>query len=168
LAAIVGATTPDLKGRFALGDNASLSLLGTGGSLKILEGNLPNHSHTFSGTTAGQNQSHTHTVNLSDPGHGHGISDPGHSHVSTATGYELGSSDWVPSGSGPNWGYDVGTGAATTGVSVNSGSTGVGVSSVTNASQDHTHTYSGTTVGAGSGNDYYQPYLVVNYIIKHD
>ena len=48
-------------------------------------------------------------------------------------------------------------------------STGITVSSVGNASQDHTHTVSGTTGnGSGSGTDYYQPYLVVNYIIKHD
>ena len=45
LAAIVGGTTPDLRGRFALGDNASLTLLATGGSTTIGTNNLPSHSH---------------------------------------------------------------------------------------------------------------------------
>lgn len=169
LAALVGSTTPDLRGRFAIGDNSTLTLLGTGGSATIAETNLPSHTHTFSATSSGQSQSHSHSVSLSDPGHSHGITDPSHSHISTATGYELGSSNWNPTGAGTNWGYDVSTGAATTGITVNSASTGISVSSVGNASQDHTHSVSGTTGnGSGSGTAYYPPYLVVNYIIKHD
>ena len=51
--------------------------------------------------------------------------------------------------------------------------TGTTVSSVGNASQDHNHSvtvsaYSGDTGNTGSGTAYYQPFVAVNYIIKHD
>ncbi len=159
LKAIVGNNTPDLKGRFAIGDNASLSLLGTGGSLKISEANLPSHKHTI-------NHDHvavTSTGMSANSTLGHSISDPGHSHASTATGYEIGSSNWSPSnlGQGINWGYDVGTASASTGISISDHSVA------------HTHdvdlgAFSGDSGNTGSGTDYYPPYLVVNYIIKHD
>jgi microcystin-dependent protein len=135
LAALVGATTPDFKGRFLIGDNASLTLLGTGGSTTIATTNLPAHSHanTASAST---------TV---------AILDPGHTHASTALGYEIGSSQFSPSGSASNWGYDVGTAAATTGISATA------ATSVTM-----------TNAETGGAQAYYQPYGVVNYIIKHD
>jgi microcystin-dependent protein len=65
LAAIVGATTPDFKGRFALGDSASLTLLGTGGSTTIGTNNLPSHSHANTAVLA------SGTVTITDPGHEH-------------------------------------------------------------------------------------------------
>src|SRR6185312_8862519 len=45
-----------------------------------------------SGTPAGsklsnQNASHTHTVNVSDPGHGHGVTDPTHAHAVNDPGH---------------------------------------------------------------------------------
>jgi microcystin-dependent protein len=74
LAAIVGATTPDFKGRFALGDSASLTLLGTGGSTTIGTNNLPSHSHANTAVlTSG-------TVTITDPGHEHTLD------ISTSSG----------------------------------------------------------------------------------
>lgn len=152
LKAIVGNNTPDLKGRFAIGDNSTLTLLGTGGSATIAEANLPNHTHTFSATSSGQSQSHNHTVTLSDPGHTHTVN----SALALFT-LQDGTNDGA---------QQFNTESTET---TDSATTGITVSSVGNASQDHTHTVSGTTGnGSGSGTAYYQPYLVVNYIIKHD
>lgn len=135
LIAIVGANTPDLKGRFALGDNTSLNLLDAGGSTTIAESNLPSHSHSInhdhpSATTSGQSQSHSHAV--------------GYSNLYGGTEISYGAST-------PQQG------------TFNTG----------NASQDHTHTFdvpafTGTSGTTGSGTAYYPPYVVVNYIIKHD
>jgi microcystin-dependent protein len=77
LAALVGATTPDFKGRFALGDSASLTLLATGGSTTIGTNNLPSHSHA---NTASASTS----VSISDPGHVHSLD------VSSDSGSQLG------------------------------------------------------------------------------
>ena len=71
------ATTPDLRGRFAVGKTTTgtgSTLLGTGGSETIAEANLPAHKHTMnhthgSFTSGGQSVSHNHTVSLNDPGH---------------------------------------------------------------------------------------------------
>lgn len=151
LAALVGATTPDMRGRFPIGDNATLTLLGTGGSLTIAEANLPSHSHTFSATSGAM------SANASPS---HSITDPGHSHtIDTFDPVNGGSQIGAPE---PGYGADAGTEANV----VNSNTTGISIAAHDIA---HTHSVSGTTgTGSGSGTDYYPPHLVVNYIIKHD
>lgn len=153
LIAIVGANTPDLKGRFAIGDNSTLTLLGTGGSATIAEANLPSHTHTINhdhgaantdGMSANSTLTHSVTHNLGDK---YGIT---------------GSHD-----------HDTVLG------NVASGPVGASIStpvSISVASHDVSHVHSfnmpaftgNSGVGSGSGTDYYPPYLVVNYIIKHD
>jgi microcystin-dependent protein len=151
LAALVGATTPDMRGRFAIGDNATLTLLGTGGSLTIAEANLPSHSHTFSATSGAMSANATPSHNITDPGHTHTID--------TFNPINGGTSMGSPE---PGYGSDAGTEANI----VNSAVTGISIDAHNIA---HTHTVSGTTgTGSGSGTDYYPPHLVVNYIIKHD
>jgi len=135
LAAIVGGTTPDLRGRFAIGDNASLTLLGTGGSTTIGTNNLPSHSHANTAVLA------SGTVTITDPGHEHTLD------ISTTTG-------GVP---GVFFNGDGGTTA--TGY-VNSVTTGITASVGTAITV--------TNANTGGGEAYYQPYLAVNYIIKHD
>jgi microcystin-dependent protein len=182
LAALVGATTPDLRGKFPIGKTASgtaSTLLGTGGSTTIAVGNLPVHRHSIGHDHAavsseGQSQSHSHTVSLSDPGHGHGVTDPGHAHSTTSTGFGVGINRWRPdTNAASGWIYDNPTNAATTGISINGSGTGVSVSSVGNASHDHSHVvnlpaFSGDSGDAGSGTAYFQPFVSVNFIIKHD
>jgi microcystin-dependent protein len=140
LAAIVGGTTPDLRGRFALGDNASLTLLATGGSTTIGTNNLPSHSHA---NTASASTS----VSVSDPGHTHTINgelvqaasfSDNTVYVINADGQGLGS-------------YTEGTASATTGISATA-STSVTMSNA----------------NTGGAEAYFQPHVVVNYIIKHD
>ena len=181
LAALVGATTPDMRGRFPIGDNATLTLLGTGGSLTIAEGNLPSHSHTFSATSGAMNQNATlsHTVNESAHDHGgftqnrniahthsndaEGTTDETHTHNAS------GNAGSINAGTGQSTGSDT-----TDGMSSNENhnhviDAGLTYITVSNHDVSHTHSVSGTTGnGSGSGTDYYPPYLVVNYIIKHD
>ena len=171
LIALIGSATPDLRGRFPLGDNASLDLLATGGSLSITNANLPSHNHTFSATSTGQSQSHNHTVSLSDPGHNH-TQNP-HSHttqatVSASSGAHNNTTDYVAAGTnGASTTPTISSISTTTATNQASG-TGISVSSVGNASQDHTHSVSGTTGQTGTNQDYYPPYVVLNFIIKHD
>lgn len=151
LAALVGATTPDMRGRFPIGDNATLTLLGTGGSLTIAEANLPSHSHTFSATSGAMsaNASPSHTV-----------VDPGHIHTfDQIDNFDGGSFEGVAANlaTSPTTSSSTAVNSAVTDISVNAHDIA------------HTHSVSGTTGnGSGSGTDYYQPHLVVNYIIKHD
>jgi microcystin-dependent protein len=135
LAAIVGATTPDFKGRFAIGDNSSLTLLGTGGSTTIGTNNLPSHSHANTAVLA------SGTVTITDPGHAHTLD------ASTTSG-------GIP---GVFFSNDGGT--AQTGY-VNTATTGISATVGTSITV--------TNANTGGGDAYYQPHLVVNYIIKHD
>jgi microcystin-dependent protein len=133
LAAIVGSATPDLRGRFAIGDNASLTLLGTGGSTTIGTNNLPSHSHA---NTASASTS----VSISDPGHEHTLD------VSTTSG-------------GINGALYLDGGTVQAGY-VNSATTGITATATTTVTM--------TNADTGGAEAYFQPYLAVNYIIKHD
>ena len=140
LKAIVGNNTPDLKGRFALGDNATLDLLGTGGSTTIGEANLPAHSHANTATAST-------TVSISDPSHSHTLADMGTNAVDNT-----GTNGFVLTGASADLqGGARGTASASTGI------TATASTSVTM-----------TNAPTGSGTAYYPPYVVVNYIIKHD
>jgi microcystin-dependent protein len=167
LRAIVGNNTPDFKGRFALGDNATLTLLGTGGSVTIGINNLPAHSHA---NTAALNSG---TVSISDPGHGHtGTVDSAgsHSHPQEVESTSVTGESHSHGISGTAGGTD---GSNTEG------------NDQTGQAGAHQHTFTTTSVGTGitasvgtgitvtnaqtgGGEAYYQPHLVVNYIIKHD
>jgi len=153
LAAIVGSTTPDMRGRFPIGDNSTLTLLGTGGSTTIAEGNLPSHTHTFSATSGAMSANATLSHSITDSGHSHTINGETATRGLDGPSYDLGA---LYDDLG-NTAYTESTDTATTGISISSHDV------------SHTHTVSGTTgSGSGSGTAYYQPYLVVNYIIKHD
>jgi microcystin-dependent protein len=119
-------------------------LIGDNSSLTLLA--------TGGSTTIGTNNlpahSHANTASASTTV---SVSDPGHSHVTTSLGYQIGAGDFAPSGSAANWQYDNPTGSATTGISATASTT----VTMTNAN-------------TGGGEAYYQPYGVVNYIIKHD
>ena len=185
LASYVGATTPDMRGRFPIGDNSTLTLLGTGGSTTIAEGNLPSHTHTVSGTSDGMNQNSTPSHSVTDPGHNHDQSphnhdQNAHDHTTnsvttpTTAAHLHDNSDYfaaavnggaVTSGGNSSIFPATATNIANTAANI-ANTTGISVAAHNIA---HTHTFSATTNGGtGSGTAYYQPYLVVNYIIKHD
>lgn len=179
LASLVGATTPNLQSRFPIGMGA-LAVKSTGGSATITEANLPSHTHTFSATSGAMNQNATlgHTVN--DAGHDHWgttvNADIAHIHSNLAEGTtatahthnDTGNAGSINTGAGQTTGYDTTDGMTSTTVHAHGiAAQGTGIS-VNPHDVSHTHTLSGTTGGTGSGNAYYQPYYVVNFIIKHD
>jgi microcystin-dependent protein len=179
LAALVGATTPDMRGRFPIGDNATLTLLGTGGSLTIAEGNLPSHRHTFSATSGAMNQNGTLSHIVNDPSHGHIINSTDISHIhynaaegTTSTSHthnDTGNAGSINTGSGQTTGTDTTDGMTAGEFHSHTGQAAITGITVNNHDVSHTHTVSGDTgTGSGSGTDYYPPHLVVNYIIKHD
>ena len=146
------ATTPDLRGSFALGKaaaGAGSTLLGTGGSTTIAEANLPSHSHTITGPTGGMSANST----LS-----HSVTDPNHHHTETSS---ITGTVTTAHASGAN--AFLNTGSIT--VDTTSAATGISIASHT---VSHDHTLPGSTGNTGSGTAYYQPFLAVNYIIKHD
>lgn len=145
---LVGGNTPDLRGRFPLGDNATLTLLGTGGSTTIAEANLPAHTHSFSATTGAMSANATLT---------HSITDPGHSHTVNSSLQIFTLQDGTTDGAQQ---FDTSSTETT-----DSAVTGI---SIANHDVSHTHSVSGTSGSTGSGTAYFQPYLVVNFIIKHD
>jgi microcystin-dependent protein len=175
LAALVGATTPNLQGRFPIGDNGSLALNGTGGSLTIGANNLPLHAHnntatwTQGATTAGRSENpHYHTgVTTHEGTHYHtdaregttGTAAVSHSHNEEGTAGSIGAG-----------GGDFGTDATDYGGShSHSFTTSSEVSNIVGI----TVTMAGTVTMSNGNNtttasDYYQPYYVVNFIIKHD
>lgn len=117
LKAIVGNNTPDFKGRFAIGDNSTLTLLGTGGSTTIGTNNLPSHSHA---NTASASTS----VSISDPGHAHTLD------VSADSGSALGTL-YLGDSSGVNSGL------------VNNASTGISASASTSVTMSNANTGGG-------------------------
>jgi len=125
---------------------------------------------------------HDHAVN--DPGHGHDINDPGHQHcIDLDNGWGGGGvDDACESNAGGAYTKGALTGisvcSATTGIVVNAGATGISVqdatvpvsladadvsASVEDADIAITAGYS----GAGQPHNNLQPYIVLNYIIKH-
>jgi len=206
LAALVGATTPNLKGKVIVGLNASDAtmdtLFETGGSktVTLLEANLPVHKHTISAyahaTSSTADLAHTHgvgTLAIAGGSHDHSAStaDAGsHSHV-TPTLYHLGGAvahahtrnDYYSAGPGN---FDIVDNARVTNAA------GVHSHSVTvNTSSSHSHTMSGSTgamsangthahttadhaakdtgnTGSATPTSVMQPYMTLNYIIKHD
>jgi len=133
-------STPDLRDRFVVGAGDSYAVDATGGSstTTLSTGNLPSHTHTYSGTT--DTKSLTGEVSkISETFGGNG---------GTATGvFSKGS---VNAGGTP------------------SGSPDTGPAGSFSMDASHTHTYSGTTDGAGSGTafDNKPPYYALAYIMK--
>jgi microcystin-dependent protein len=160
LASYVGATTPDMRGLFPIGKTASSTgstLLGTGGTNTIATVNLPSHSHASTAVlTSG-------TVSITDLGHTHTIAD--HSHTNQVT-------TSASSGAHDNIANFVAAGT-------NGASTSTGVASISTASLSPVSNTTGisasvgtaitmTNASTGSGTAYFQPFIAVNYIIKHD
>jgi microcystin-dependent protein len=164
LIALVGANAPDMRGRFPIGDNASLTLLGTGGSTTIAEANLPSHTHGMQNHTHSIDHdhaasgSHSHTISITDPGHRHVYLRPteGSHLVVNASDASLSFMDSYNTANSDS---------ATTGITATASSSNVDLGNFTGTSGAPSNN---TTTATGSGTAYYQPYLAVNYIIKHD
>ena len=140
--------TPDLRDRMVIGAGSTYAVAATGGAATttLITANLPSHTHTFSGTTATDNATHSHTV--TDPSHSHTMNSPVNLLGGTGT--------FAAAGGTYPYAVVASTDAAVTGISVDS------------ASPTHSHTYSGTTAATGSGTaaTTISPYYALAYIMK--
>ena len=156
--------------------NTSLSFPAgfTGGEYKhyLTTSEMPDHKHSFSGTTAANNRSHTHSYTKATGVNGHTLTVaeiPSHEHAVPVPGYYAALST-------PNTGFgafavvnppiDKKDGYRTGSIGGNSSHNhGLSTSSATSGSesQNHTHTFSGKTESAGSGSPHnnIQPYIGV-------
>lgn len=167
LIALVGANTPDMRGRFLYGKTAAgtgSTLLGTGGSTTIAEANLPSHAHTLASHTHTIDHNHTasgshsHTITITDPTHRHGYLRPteGTHNVVNAADASL---SFMDSYTIANTDY------ASTGITASASSSTVDLDNFTGTSGGPSTANTGST---GSGSAYLQPFTSVTYIIKHD
>lgn len=143
--------TPDLRDRFIVGAGSGYAVGEQGGlgAVSLTEANLPAHTHTFSGTTSGHSNDHTHGGTTSTDG--------AHTHTVTTTG-------------GPSADQG-GPGASNAGdLTRTTSSAGDHFHSFTTSgtSSNHTHTISGTTgsTGSGTAHENRPPYLALAYIMK--
>ena len=152
-----GTTTfnvPDLRGRVVVGRDSSqgeFDSLGEVGGEKthlLTAAEMPVHGHTYSGTTTNTGSGHTHWIS----GAAYDDGNMSTSGSSNSQDYGLAADAGSYSSADPNKAYGR--------YSSSSGSL-------------HTHTYSGTTDNAGGtagttqAHNVLQPYMALNYIIKH-
>jgi hypothetical protein len=144
--------TPNLTNKFIRGATTS-NELSTGGqdSVTLATGNIPSHTHSFSGTT-NTTGSHAHTGSTASAG--------AHTHTISSIG-----SLAYPQNSG-NQGNQAGYGRGGT---LTTNSAGAHTHTLTiNANGNHSHTISGTTGSTGSGSafDNKPAYMALAYIMK--
>ena len=179
LAALVGATTPDMRGLFPIGKTASSTgstLLGTGGSTTITSSNMPSHTHTQDSHNHTQN-SHNHTQdshNHTQDAHSHTIDNHTHTNqvttvIPAASHAHNNVTDYVAAGTN---GAPTSTGItsiSTTSLSANSNTATNQATTATNQVATATNiATTATNQNTGDGTAYFQPFIAVNYIIKHD
>jgi len=172
-------TTPDMRGLFPIGKTASSTgstLLGTGGSTTITSSNMPSHTHTQDSHNHTQN-SHNHTQdshNHTQDAHGHTITDHTHTNqvttvIPAASHAHNNVTDYVAAGTN---GAPTSTGIAsisTTSLSANNNTATNQVATATNQVATATNiAATATNQNTGGGTAYFQPFIAVNYIIKHD
>jgi len=177
LIALVGANTPDMKGRVPMGKTASgtgSTLLGTGGDRKIGSTHLPTHAHALDHDHASFNFTHDHAS----------FSVTGGGHTHTVSGNITGTTQEATQGF-------AGTGAAAgfmTNTNIDAVTSTANLSSHTHSfslsadSNTHSHdidvpsnttaidipAFTGTVTTTFANDDYFQPFVSVNFIIKHD
>jgi microcystin-dependent protein len=154
------ATTPDLKGRFALGKTTTgtgSTLLGTGGSTTITTGNLPSHSHANTATAATTitDATHSHTITISGAGT--------HAHD-----YQFTNNDVYRVQNNADASGLLVASYTTTAVGGDGSHSHTGSSNAVSAGITAATTVTMTNASTGSGDAYNQPFVSVNYIIKHD
>lgn len=116
-----GSTTfglPDMRGRALFGKD---DMGGTAAGR--LTTALSNVNGALLGATGGSQELAYHNHGITDPGHSHGVTDPGHAHT-VAVGGVVGSNYSVLTN---GFGSNIVSGTNTTGISINSGTTGITV-----------------------------------------
>lgn len=145
-------STPDLRDRFIVGAGSTYAVAATGGANTVTldASQIPSHTHTFSGST-GAAGSHSHSGSTSTNGaHTHGLNSSGYPDTFNSSQVAAGR-QVVGNFGGFNWT----DGDHAHSLNIN----GVG---------DHSHSFSGTTAGAGGGaaHENRPPYFALAYIMK--
>lgn len=162
--------TPNLRDRFIVGAGSTYANGSTGGSTTATLGigNLPSHNHIVDvsdpGHAHGLNQTpHGHGVN--DPGHAHGVYDPGHAHAYQINNQAGGNSGYQFSNSGP---ANYVTSASATGIQIYGNGTGISVAtSYANVSVQGAATgitASSRATGSGTAFSILPPYYALCYV----
>jgi microcystin-dependent protein len=186
LIALVGATTPNMKGKVVVGLNSAETefdtLFETGGAktvtLTSAQSGLPAHAHantaSFAGTSAtvgDTNLAHDHTGTTSNHG-GHSHTTPMLSHTGSAVSHAHTRDDYYSAGPGN---FNTVNDSKTTASGGSHDHTFTTASSLGNHSHSFTPAGSvtvsnvnNTAADAASAHTNLQPYITLNYIIKHD
>jgi len=170
--------SPDLRNRFVVGAGSTYNPNVIGGSANAV---LPIHSHSVSSTFYGDAmRNHNHTV--VDNGHSHTVNDPGHFHGLWGTtsahdfvgmqesgrghGIALVVDNSNPKFYATNWNKQQMVETKTTGISINSTSSGVFISPVTAGTPTGTVTTVMQNAGVDPTNANLPPYYALCYIMK--
>ena len=130
------------------------------------------HTHTYSGNVAAAGD-HSHSITISDPGHSHTI-DLLNRERTSGSAFNTNVVSFTAN-------ETQSTRAATTGITASSNTTGShqhtfsGTTAAASISMNHSHTVTVNqhdakntdATGGGAAHNNLQPYIVVNYIIKH-
>ena len=160
---------PNLTQKFPLGksENNNLGELSGNSSITLTTNQLPSHTHT--GTT-NSDGIHNHTgTTTTDGNHNHTINDPGHTHTQTTI-----NDDFNNSGSSPP-GFSADSAGSRTWSNISTNTTGITINNNgshshnlnINNSTSHSHSFTTDSTGLGSSINIMNPYIVLNYLIKH-
>jgi microcystin-dependent protein len=165
--------TPDLRDRFVVGAGSGYAVGEQGGlgAVSLTTANLPAHTHTFSGTTGGHSNDHSHFLNLDT----NVVGDHRHTILNQDNQGDFGG--WTGNflakrnGAGGSENYNLnGTNTEpSVGLTNQTGNHAHNVQGNTaGTSSNHTHTFSGTTssVGSGVAHENRPPYYALAYIMK--
>jgi microcystin-dependent protein len=181
LAAVIGATVPNLQTRVPVGRNSAgtgtfASLGNNGGAETVTLTTANMAAHTHSGTTGNQSADHTHTFGTGNQSanHTHSITGVGdHNHTITVVNSRVDQGRANGTLTTFTAGLPLNRTVTDGGSHSHGGATGSNSASHSHSgttagmSQSHTHSFttdSGT--GTGTAHNNLQPYIVVNYIIK--
>jgi microcystin-dependent protein len=164
--------TPDLRDRFVVGAGSGYAVGEQGGlgAVSLTTAQVPAHTHTFSGTTGGHSNDHSHFLNLNTNGSGehthnffHGARTVGGSTPGGFGSSFFGSPITAPDAAGV-------TETRTRGDMVQAGGNHAHnvQGNTAGTSSNHTHAFSGTTgaTGSGAAHENRPPYYALAYIMK--
>jgi microcystin-dependent protein len=163
LAAVIGATVPDLQTRVPVGKNTSgtfgtLGAVGGAEQVALTQANIPSHTH--SGNTGTVSADHTHSGGTGGVSANHTHNIGNRPVVSSATNGPFFES-W-PGGSGTARTHTSGGHSADHSHSFTTG--GISANHIHGFTTDGGAGLSGSSLGSAHNN--LQPYIVINYIIK--